>query len=88
MQQQHYAYYNAMAQALPQLKPYKALLHVLFVLSIPLFLYTNWLGFFALLLGVIERHGKPKMSQQYLQIVMQDDDFQNIGILALLGFVN
>ena len=56
---------------------------MLFVLSTPLNLYTNWLGFFALLLGVIERHGKPKMNQQYLQIVMQDDDFQNIGKFAL-----
>jgi len=63
----------------------------LFVITLPLRLFTNWFGFGALLASVIAKHGFPKFSKEFLQRVMYDENFQMIGymgIVSMVGTVN
>ena len=72
---------------MPNLRNYQAGLWVLFALSLPMGLYTNWLAFAALVLGMIKRHGMIQFNKLYLQRVMFDENFQNIPYLGVLSMV-
>jgi len=45
-----------------------------FYVTLPLRLYTNWLAFFALLVGVMRKHGYPKFNKAFLQKILLDDN--------------
>jgi len=51
---------------MPKLRTVQWILWVLFFLSLPLRMYTNWLVFGALLVGIIKRFGIPKFNKEYL----------------------
>jgi hypothetical protein len=61
------------------------ILWVLFIVSLPLRLYTNWLAFAALAVGVIKRFGIPKFSREFLQRIMFDDNLQMLPYLAIVA---
>jgi|LauGreDrversion4_2_1035121.scaffolds.fasta_scaffold485827_3 hypothetical protein len=61
------------------------ILWVLFILSLPLRLYTNWLAFSALAVGVVKRYGVPKFSKEFLQRIMFDDNLQMLPYLAIVA---
>lgn len=82
---------NAYIDVLPSLKTYQWLLWVLFYLALPFRLYTNWLSFAALALGIVKRHGFPKFNKEFLQRIIFDDNLQMlpyIGVLAIAGGQN
>ena len=73
------------------MKQAQVILWILFVISLPLRMYTNWFAFGALLSGVCRKNGFPKISKEYLQRVMLDENFQGIGymlVVAMVGSVN
>lgn len=58
---------------------------VLFFLSLPLRLYTNWLALVALLIAIVKRYGIPKFSKDFLQRIMFDDNLQMLPYLAVVA---
>lgn len=61
---------------------------VAFFLSLPLRLYTNWLVFAAIAIGLIKRHGMPKFNKAYLQKMIFDENLQMLpylGVVAVAG---
>ena len=61
---------------------------MLFVASLPVRAYTNWLAFFALIFGLLKRHGIPKFSRAYAQTIVFDENLQSLpylGVVALIG---
>jgi hypothetical protein len=48
-------------------------------------MYTNWLAFGALLVGVFKRYGIPKFNKEYIQRIIFDENVQMIPYLAVVG---
>lgn len=61
------------------------ILWVVFYLSLPLRLYTNWIVVIALVIGVIKRYGIPKFNKEYLQRIMFDDNLQMLPYLGVVA---
>ena len=72
------------ADVLPGLKTYNWILWVIFYVTLPLRLYTNWLALAALVIGIVKRHGIPKFNKEFLQKIIIDD---NLQMLPYLGVV-
>ena len=70
---------------MPSLRTQQMILWVLFFLSLPLRLYTNWLVLLALAVGIIKRYGFPKFSKEYLQRIMFDDNLQMLPYLGVVA---
>lgn len=76
------------ADVLPGLKTYNWILWVIFYITLPLRLYTNWLALGALAIGIVKRHGIPKFNKEFLQKIMMDDNLQMLpylGVVAVAG---
>jgi Transmembrane protein 33/Nucleoporin POM33 len=61
------------------------ILWVVFYFTIPLRLYTNWIVFAALAVGVVKRYGIPKFNKEYLQRIMFDDNLQMLPYLGVVA---
>ena len=61
------------------------ILWVLFYISLPLRLYTNWLVFAAIVVGIVKRYGIPKFSKEFLQRIMFDDNLQMLPYLGVVA---
>merc|ERR1712166_546087 len=76
---------------MPQVKGIQFILWVVFIVSMPLRMYTNYIAFAALGLGVLRHAGIPKFNMEYLQSVMFNENLQLIpyaGLAAMLGAQN
>lgn len=57
-----------------------------FFITLPLRLYTNWIVFAALLVGIVKRNGIPKFNKEFLQKIMLDDNLQMLPYLGIVAF--
>jgi hypothetical protein len=56
-----------MPDVLPAFKSYQWILWVIFYVTLPLKMYTNWIALAALVVGVMKRYGMPKFNKAFLQ---------------------
>ena len=75
-----------MADAKPEWKGYLAIAHLIFLITCPLLMMTTKVGFAVQIFGLIQKHGLPKFSMAYVQQIMTDDHFQNMGYMLILIF--
>jgi len=78
---------NSYVDTLPSMKTYQWICWVLFFISLPLRLYTNWFVFAALVFGLVKRHGLPKFNKEFLQKMMFDENLQALPYLAIVAVV-
>ncbi len=48
-------------------------------------MYTNWIAFAGLAVGVVKKYGIPKFNKEYLQRIMFDDNLQMLPYLAVVA---
>lgn len=72
----------------PAYKTYQEVLWLLFIVSLLVRMYSGFLAFGALLLGLMRRHGFPQFNQQYLQRIAFDDNFHMLTYLSTLATSN
>ena len=70
---------------MPSLSMPQMILWVVFYLSLPLRLYTNWIVAIALIVGVVKRYGIPKFNKEFLQRIMFDDNLQMLPYLGVVA---
>ena len=76
---------------MPQMKGLQFTVWLIFLISLPFRLYTNWFVFGALLLGILRKAGKPQFDTAYLQACMFEENFLLLGFAAcasMVGAVN
>ncbi|TNV77119.1 hypothetical protein FGO68_gene678 [Halteria grandinella] len=77
--------------AMPALRSQQWILWSIFFVTLPLRMYTNWLAFGAILVGLFKRHGLPKFNKEYVQKIIFDENLQMLpylGVVAMAGSAN
>ena len=83
-QRQQYAQAN-LPDVLPAFKRYQWILWVVFYVTLPLRMYTNWIALAALVVGIMKRYGMPKFNKQFLQKIMLDENLQMLPFLGVVA---
>lgn len=86
-----YAYQQYVYEAFPQYKVYVAALYLAFVFTLPFTGISNKIALAACVLGIVQKHGIPKFSFEYVKQVAPGDHFQNLsywGVTFILSGSN
>lgn len=76
---------------MPSLRSQQWILWSIFFVTLPLRMYTNWLAFGAIIVGLFKRHGLPKFNKEYVQKIIFDENLQMLpylGVVAMAGSAN
>ena len=68
---------------MPQLKGAQYLSWMLFFVSVLIRTNRGWAGLGALAAGIVRKAGVPKFSQDYLQLLVFEENFQLLGLLSV-----
>ena len=72
-----------MPDKMPQLKGAQYIMWIVFFVSVLIRTNRGLAGIGALAAGIVRRCGMPKFSQEYLQSVVFEEDFQLVGLLSV-----